>query len=100
MLASYDPETRQLTIILTAGKFDYGNLAEFRNAWHKHQGSDIDIISVDFREVKHMDSAGLGMLMNMRKAFRDRTRMELVNCTPQIKKILSITRMDKKFRIF
>jgi anti-anti-sigma factor len=47
-----------------------------------------------------MDSSALGMLLNMKKTLEDKvTVFEITNCQPQLKKILQISRFDKKFDI-
>ncbi len=46
-----------------------------------------------------MDSSALGMLLNMRKHLGDTAPIRIANSRPQIKKILTISRFDKKFNI-
>lgn len=87
-----------LTIIMDE-KFDFGKVQDFRNAY----GSDVENvqeIKVDLENTEYMDSSALGMLLNMRKSMSDQvSTFKIVNCRPQVAKILKISRFDKKFDI-
>ena len=86
---------KTLTINIS-GRFDFEVVQEFRDSYSDHK--DIDYI-IDTRATEHMDSSALGMLLNMRKSLGDNTKVSIINCRPQIKKILTISRFDKKFDI-
>lgn len=86
---------KTLTINISGG-FDFEVVQEFRDSYSDHK--DIDYI-IDMRATEHMDSSALGMLLNMRKSLGDNTKVSIINCRPQIKKILTISRFDKKFDI-
>ena len=87
-----------LTIIMDE-KFDFGKVQDFRNAY----GSDTDNVQeirVDLENTEYMDSSALGMLLNMRKSMSDQvSTFKIINCRPQVAKILKISRFDKKFDI-
>lgn len=81
------------------GKFDFNFVQDFRNAYSNIDGS-LDTVIVDLRETDYMDSSALGMLLNMQKSLSGKVnRIKISNCRPQIKKILQISRFDKKFDI-
>lgn len=84
-----------LTISIV-GRFDFEMVQEFRNAYADKDASNYII---DMRGTEHMDSSALGMLLNMRKSLGDAAKISIINCRPQIKKILTISRFDKKFKI-
>lgn len=86
---------KNLTINIS-GRFDFEVVQEFRNAYTGHQ--NVNYI-IDMRATEHMDSSALGMLLNMRKSLGDNARIAIINCRPQIKKILTISRFDKKFSL-
>jgi len=86
---------KNLTINIS-GRFDFEIVQEFRNAYANHK--NVNYI-IDMRSTEHMDSSALGMLLNMRKSLGDNAKIAIINCRPQIKKILSISRFDKKFDI-
>lgn len=98
MLVSYDVETRELTIIPDKRTFDIDSLMDFRASYQKYIGSDIDRICIDFRQVSTLNSTGVGMLLHMRKLFRDGTSIDLVNLSPPIKQVMSICGMHRKFK--
>ncbi|MCU8278113.1 STAS domain-containing protein, partial [Vibrio vulnificus] len=55
---------------------------------------------IDLRKVDYIDSAGLGMLLNMQKHLNSADgRIKIINTLPQVRKILLISRFDKKFHI-
>lgn len=81
------------------GKFDFNLVQSFRAAYAEI-GDNTPKVIVDLRETEYMDSSALGMLLNMQKTLGDRVEgIRLANCRPQIKKILQISRFDKKFDI-
>lgn len=81
------------------GKFDFNFVQDFRNAYSNIDGN-LDAVIVDLRETDYMDSSALGMLLNMQKSLSGKVnRIKISNCRPQIKKILQISRFDKKFDI-
>lgn len=86
---------KTLTISIS-GRFDFEIVQEFRGAYSQHK--DVTYV-IDMRGTEHMDSSALGMLLNMRKSLGDSAKISIINSRPQIKKILTISRFDKKFDI-
>ena len=85
--------------ICVDGKFDFGLLTEFREAYSKDYGRAAKYL-VDMRSTNTMDSSALGMLLNMKKFLNKEDReIRIINCNPALKKILLIARFDKKFMI-
>ncbi len=81
------------------GKFDFNLVQAFRAAY-SDIGEGQPKLIVDLRDTEYMDSSALGMLLNMKKSLGDNvTGIQIANCRPQIKKILQISRFDKKFDI-
>lgn len=86
-----------VTTIQMAEKFDFDCVEDFRATYVDGKASGYII---DFRNTEYMDSSGLGMLLNMRRATGDgATPIKLVNCRPQVKKVLLISRFETKFEI-
>lgn len=89
----------QIYTIEIKGKFDFNFVQDFRNAYSNIE-KQLDVVIVDLRETEYMDSSALGMLLNMQKSLSGKVnRIKISNCRPQIKKILQISRFDKKFDI-
>lgn len=84
-------------VIHVNGQFDFSVVQEFRDAYQDCQGKDI---VVDFRGTEYIDSAGLGMLLNMQSFLNKKEGdIRLTNTMPQIKRVLVIARFEKKFII-
>lgn len=91
-------KSREGTTTITLGNtFDFDSVDEFRSAYSQNQGTNY---IVDFRHTDYMDSSGLGMLLNMRRHLGDgNVPIQLVNCRPQVAKVLAISRFETKFDI-
>lgn len=95
---SLSPDGKTFTIQIN-GKFDFNLVQEFRAAYIDI-GNDKPKVVVDLRDTEYMDSSALGMLLNMQKNLGPKaSSIAISNCRPQIKKILQISRFDKKFDI-
>lgn len=88
--------TREGVLTIQLGeKFDFDYVEEFRDIYTK---ADAKAYVLDFRNTEYMDSSGLGMLLNMRRYLGDgAVPIKLVNCRPQVKKILLISKFETKF---
>ncbi|ALO42991.1 STAS domain-containing protein [Pseudoalteromonas sp. SS15] len=94
--ASADGKTLTIQI---KGKFDFNLVQSFRQAYAEVDGQT-DKVIIDLRETDYMDSSALGMLLNMKKTLGESvSSITISNCRPQLKKILQISRFDKKFDI-
>jgi len=81
------------------GKFDFNLVQSFRRAYAQMSEKTVKVI-IDLRETVYMDSSALGMLLNMKKTIDNQVKtIEISNCQPQLRKILQISRFDKKFDI-
>lgn len=95
---SFSADGQTFTIQIS-GKFDFNYVQEFRTAYSEVT-EPLEFVVVDLRETEYMDSSALGMLLNMQKSLTGKVnRIKISNCRPQIKKILQISRFDKKFDI-
>ena len=89
----------KLFTIEIKGKFDFNLVQSFRSAY-SDVGASTPKVIIDLRETDYMDSSALGMLLNMKKSLGASVScIQITNCRPQIKKILQISRFDKKFDI-
>lgn len=86
-------------IITIKGKFDFSLVQEFRQAY-ANIGDTQPTVLIDLRETEYLDSSALGMLLNMRKSLGQSVKeIQLINCRPEIRRILDISRFDKMFII-
>jgi Anti-anti-sigma regulatory factor (antagonist of anti-sigma factor) len=86
-------------IIAIKGKFDFGLVQEFRQAYN-NVGDQQPTVFIDLRETEYLDSSALGMLLNMRKSLGKSVKsIHIINCRPEVRSILDISRFDKLFVI-
>ena len=96
--AELSKDGKCLTIHIS-GKFDFTLVQGFRQAYSE-LSDNVEQVVVDLKDTEYMDSSALGMLLNMKKTLGDRVKsIRLSGCQPQIRKILQISRFDKKFEI-
>ena len=96
--ADFSKNEDTLTISID-GKFDFGSLRDFRQAY-SDENQRVSKYIVDMRRTETMDSSALGMLLNMKKYLNKQDReIRITTCGPTLKKILLIARFDKKFAI-
>lgn len=94
--AQIDSATKQITILIE-GAFGFSLVQEFRRCYSDRQEFRF---TIDLRKVDYIDSAGLGMLLNMHNYLgQDDGMIKITNTLPQVRKILTISRFDKKFAI-
>ena len=94
--AQVDTNSRQVTICIE-GAFGFNLVQDFRRCYTEKK--DYRFV-IDLRKVDYIDSAGLGMLLNMYSYLDQEDGMiRIINTLPQVRKILAISRFDKKFHI-
>jgi len=85
--------------ISVRGNFDFSMVKLFREAYVRVDPLPEKVI-VDLRNTNTIDSAALGMLINMKKNLGKPDRdISIQNCNPTVKRILSIARFDILFSI-
>lgn len=88
----------ELTISVE-GRFDFGSLQLFRNAY-ENQDTQPKSYVIDLKESDYLDSSALGMLLALRDhAGGDNSDIRIVNCSPDVKKIFLITKLDELFKV-
>lgn len=94
--ASADGSTLTIKI---QGRFDFSSLQLFRNAYEKVEPKPQKFI-VDLKESDYLDSSALGMLLALRDyGGGDNADISVLNCNPDVKKILVITKLDELFKV-
>lgn len=88
---------QQLTITIS-GRFDFSTHQDFRGAYEKE--TQAKRIVVDLKDTSYLDSSALGMLLLLRDhAGGERADVQLVNCNPDVIKILTISNFNKLLKI-
>lgn len=93
--ATTQGDTRTLRI---DGKFDFSMHRTFRELY-EDAPSGIAHYVIDLARTDYMDSSALGMLLLREHVQGERSRVRIVNCNPEIRKILEIANFDKLFEI-
>ncbi|MBU3056673.1 STAS domain-containing protein [Pseudomonas indica] len=89
---------QELTIQVQ-GRFDFGAHQEFRNAYERVNVTPRRYV-VDLKDATYLDSSALGMLLLLRDhAGGDDAQIRLVNCSPDVRKILAISNFEQLFQI-
>ena len=85
----------QLTMAID-GRFDFNVHSDFRNAYRELPPTTKFVI--DLAKATFMDSSAMGMLLLLREHVGEKKEsIRLLNCNPEVKKILSISNLDKMF---
>lgn len=87
-----------VTRISISERFDYSIHTEFRTAY-KDTPADTTFI-IDMTRASYMDSAALGMmLLLLEHTGDDKTKVSVIGCNSEIKKILTIAKFHNLFTI-
>ncbi len=98
LTTSVSDDGKRITINIS-GRFDFNLHQEFRQAYEQSRNSDTGY-TINLANTEYMDSSALGMLLLLReRAGGDKANIEIVNCSPEIKKILTISNFHQLFNI-
>lgn len=96
--ASASDNGRALTINIE-GRFDFSAHQDFRESYESADASPEEYC-VDMKDTTYLDSSALGMLLLLRDhAGGDTANIKIVNCNPDVKKILTISNFEQLFSI-
>ncbi len=89
----------QELVISIQGRFDFSAHQDFRNSYEA-LSEQPGKYQVDMNETTYLDSSALGMLLLLRDhAGGNSAKIEIVNCSPDVKKILTISNFEQLFTI-
>ena len=89
---------QELTITIQ-GRFDFNTHQAFRDAY-QGAGSSPRRYVVDLSGATYLDSSALGMLLLLRDhGGSDKADIRLINCSPDVRKVLSISNFEQWFAI-
>ena len=93
--ATLSPDKKQLRMEID-GRFDFNIHSQFRKSYTDLPPSTRFV--VDLKNTDFMDSSAMGMLLLLREnAGKENADIHLVNCNPEIERILAVSNMDKLF---
>ncbi|MFL9812337.1 STAS domain-containing protein [Stutzerimonas sp. VN223-3] len=89
---------QELTITIQ-GRFDFNTHQAFRDAYQR-AGSTAQRYVVDLCGATYLDSSALGMLLLLRDhGGGDKADIRLINCNPDVRKVLAVSNFEQLFVI-
>ena len=89
---------RELTIVVN-GRFDFNAHQAFREAYLRSDVQPQRYV-LDLQGANYLDSSALGMLLLLRDhAGGDEADIRLLNCNPDVRRILQVSNFEKLFVI-
>ncbi|PCK08261.1 MAG: anti-anti-sigma factor [Alteromonadaceae bacterium] len=86
--------------IVLDDRFDFGSVGDFRKSYESLESIARRTVAIDFKNTRYIDSSALGMLINAKTyCAKQDAKVKLINTNEQIRKILTISRFEKKFDI-
>ncbi|MCB1645227.1 MAG: STAS domain-containing protein [Pseudomonadales bacterium] len=93
--------SNDVATIRIVGSFNYSSASEFQQVCDSVSPT-VSRYRIDLAQASMVDSAALGALLNLRRRLADvdiDIDIDIENPTLQVRKILEVSRMDKKFNI-
>lgn len=92
-------ESEGIVTLSLDSSFIFNEHGMFRNTYKERKPGTRYVL--DFKNVKHIDSAALGMLLLFREhnGDDDSNRIKLINCNGQIRKIFEIANLHRLFTV-
>lgn len=98
IVSSVSEDGKKLVISIQ-GRFDFSAHQDFRNSYESLSVQPATY-RVDMSDTTYLDSSALGMLLLLRDhAGGNAANIEIVNCSPDVKKILTISNFEQLFTI-
>jgi len=89
---------QELTITVQ-GRFDFNTHQAFRDAYQRADCAPRRYV-VDLGSATYLDSSALGMLLLLRDyGGSDKSNIRLINCNPDVRKVLSVSNFEQLFAI-
>ncbi|MBN2851235.1 MAG: STAS domain-containing protein [Clostridia bacterium] len=93
-MTEYDIVNRD-NIYYVEGEIDVSNCNEFKENLYQVVDSTEGDMVLNFKELKYIDSAGLGILVGTYKRLKELERkLSIYDCSDNIKKLFYITRLN------
>lgn len=97
--STMSPDGKTLTIEVD-GRFDASSLDEFRRCYENLPHGAPERYNVDLKNAIYLDSSALGMLLVLRDyAGGETAQISISNCSPEVKKIFTISSFEQLFTI-
>ncbi len=84
--------------IKISGRFDFAAQNEFRDCYYDTSLGENTQFIIDMSGANYMDSSALGMLLMMREYLGgNAANISIINCSPDIKNILTVANFQSLF---
>lgn len=84
--------------IKISGRFDFAVQNEFRDCYYNASAGDKTQFIINMAGANYMDSSALGMLLMMREYLGgNAANISIINCSPDIKNILTVANFQSLF---
>jgi anti-anti-sigma factor len=91
------PDANKITIKIS-GRFDFAVQNEFRDCYYNATPEENPQFVIDMAGANYMDSSALGMLLMMREYLGGNSaNISIINCSPDIKNILTVANFQSLF---
>jgi anti-anti-sigma factor len=88
-------KTATEVIVRCSGKISMENADQLRDTARKLIAESQRVV-LDFSDVSYLDSSGLGMIVGVYiSAKKARCQLKLINLSPRVKEIFTLTRLDE-----
>jgi anti-anti-sigma factor len=92
--------TDHATVLAVRGELDLASSTTLEQALEEAGGSEPELVVLDLREVEFMDSSGLAVIVKAHhRAENAGHRLGVINGSPQVKRLLSLTGMDERMTV-
>lgn len=86
--------------IKISGRFDFAVQNEFRDCYYNANPSEKTQFIINMSGANYMDSSALGMLLMMREYLGgNAANISIINCSPDIKNILTVANFQSLFHM-
>jgi anti-anti-sigma factor len=88
------------TLLRVSGEFENDSVMSAKEELLEYVGSAQNDLFMDFAAISYVDSAGIGVLLEMARAASERgIQFGLLGVNDHVKKVLKITKVDKVLKI-
>ena len=93
---------KNLTVLKLSGEFEGLAILDSQERLFGYVKEEVGTdLMMDFAEIDYIDSAGIGVLLQMAKmASQKNLKFGLLNVNDQVKKVLAVTKVDKILKVY
>tara|TARA_R110002072_G_scaffold154_2_gene1004 strand:+ start:1775 stop:2092 length:318 start_codon:yes stop_codon:yes gene_type:complete len=82
-----------------SGRLDFTLYEKFSEIYHSYPKETVNHYILNMSDLNYLDSSALGMLLLLKDYAIKETRISIINCIPEVYKILEIANFDQLFSI-